>query len=189
MVPTYKKLNNIIILQWEPVIYDLQWLDHGSCDEPFIYFFFQIKRGRCSVQKACTEIICIVFIVSAADRQSPQVTCNIPLQWETGTGRAPIGQLILERKLIELLFQWSKWTGKMAPSTEIYGVGVSGKTTYKGNLVLEKYYQERFLKNIFISLSKAQQHRISLYHNGEMIKDMLWYFYRVVISKCIIIFL
>lgn len=151
-------------------------------------FFFQIKRGRCSVQKACTEIICIVFIVSAADRQSPQVTCNIPLQWETGTGRAPIGQLILERKLIELLFQWSKWTGKMAPSTEIYGVGVSGKTTYKGNLVLEKYYQERFLKNIFISLSKTQQHRISLYHNGEMIKDMLWYFYRVVISKCIIIF-
>lgn len=61
----------------------------------------------------------------------------------------------------------------MAPSTEIYGVGVSGKTTYKGNLVLEKYYQERFLKNIFISLSKAQQHRISLYHNGEVIKDML----------------
>lgn len=58
----------------------------------------------------------------------------------------------------------------MAPSTEIYGVGVSGKTTYKGNLVLEKYYQE---KNIFISLSKTQQHRISLYHNGEMIKDML----------------
>lgn len=61
----------------------------------------------------------------------------------------------------------------MAPSTEIYAVGVSGKTTYKGNLVLEKYYQERFLKNIFISLSKTQQHRISLYHNGEMIKDML----------------
>lgn len=58
----------------------------------------------------------------------------------------------------------------MAPSTEIYGVGVSGKTTYKGNLVLEKYYQE---KNIFISLSKTQQHRISLYHNGEMIKGML----------------
>ena len=61
----------------------------------------------------------------------------------------------------------------MAPSTEIYAVGVSGKTTYKGNLVLEKYYQERFLKNIFISLSKTQQHRISLYHNGEMIKGML----------------
>ena len=69
------------------------------------YFFFQIKRGRCSVQKACTEIICIVFTVSAADRQSPPVTCNIPLQWETGTGCAPKGQLIIERKLIELLFQ------------------------------------------------------------------------------------